>query len=136
MIATPGAIRRLLASRWMAFVLRVMLTSPFWTSGLMKLADWPGALAEMQVFGLTPAAPVAGLVILVQLSGSAGLILGRGVWLAAGALGVFTFCATLIAHDFWTVAGPARVLVIASFFEHVAIIAGLALAAVLAEERR
>ena len=72
--------------------------------------------------------------VVVELGASALLIAGRLVWLAAGALGVFTAIATLIAHAFWTVDDPvARFHALNTFLEHIGLIGGLALAAILAE---
>ncbi len=65
------------------------------------------------------------------------LIAGCFAWLAAGALGVFTAFATLIAHRFWTIDDPMeRFHALNTFLEHLGLIGGLALAAVLAEVER
>ncbi len=115
---------------------RVALTSAFWIGGLTKLIDFPGAVAEQAHFGLSPAALFAVLTILVELVGSGLVISGRLVWLGAGALGVFTGLATLLAHPFWDLAGDARFEAMNSFFEHLGLIAGLVMAARLGERRR
>jgi uncharacterized membrane protein YphA (DoxX/SURF4 family) len=115
---------------------RVALTSAFWIGGLTKLLDFPSAVAEQAHFGLRPAALFAVLTIVVELAGSALVISGRLVWLGAGALGVFTALATLLAHDFWAMAGEARFQAMNSFFEHLGLIAGMVMAARLGERRR
>jgi uncharacterized membrane protein YphA (DoxX/SURF4 family) len=56
----------------------------------------------------------------------------RLVWLGAGALGVLTAVATFVAQPFWALEGPARAIATNGFFEHLGLIAGLVLAAVLA----
>jgi transmembrane protein len=72
--------------------------------------------------------------IIIELGASLLLIAGRLVWLAAGALGVFTAIATLIAHAFWTIDDPVQHFqALNAFLEHLSLIGGLALAAVLAE---
>jgi hypothetical protein len=58
-------------------------------------------------------------------------ILNRRTWLGAGALGVFTALATVLAHQFWTLDGIERVRELNTFLEHEAIIAGLVLVAIL-----
>jgi hypothetical protein len=71
------------------------------------------------------------LTILVQLGGSLPVILNRWTWLGAGALGVFTALATVTAHRFWTLDGIERVRELNIFLEHLAIIAGFVLVAIL-----
>jgi transmembrane protein len=48
-----------------------------------------------------------------------------------GALGVFTALATLMAHRFWSFDGIERVRELNTFLEHLAMIAGLVLVAIL-----
>ncbi len=131
---TPAPISKLLNSFALELIVRIALTCPFWLSGLTKLFNWSAAIGEMNHFGLSPAAPMAAGVILLQLSGSIAIILGRQVWLAAGALGLFTAVATLMAHAYWTFPEAERAAQGNIFFEHVAIIAGLALIAILSEK--
>lgn len=120
-----------------AVIGRILLTSPFWISGFLKLFDFPAAVGEAAHFGLRPAALVAAIVLLLQVSGSLGVILGRWAWLSAGALGVFTALASLIGHAFWTVADPiARFHDMNAFIANLGLIGGLLLAAVLSERRR
>lgn len=136
-MGTPAPIASLLASAWFGLFARACLTLPYWSSGVMKLLDLPGAMAEARHFALEPAALAVGATILIQLGASLLLILGRQAWLAAGALGVFTAAATLIAHPFWTLADPvARFHDRNTFLEHVGLAGGLMLAAILAEGGR
>lgn len=129
---TPAPITRLLGDARFAVLAATLLTLPYWTSGIAKLFDLGGALGEARHFGLEPAALTVGLTILVQIGGSLLIILGRQAWLGAGALGVFTAIATLIAHPFWQVADPvARFHERNTFLEHVGLIGGLMLAASL-----
>lgn len=132
----PQPIARLLGAPRFATLAAVLLTLPYWTSGVAKLFDLGGALGEARHFGLEPAALVVALTIAVQIGGSLLVILGRRAWLGAGALGVFTAAATLIAHPFWQVADPmARFHERNTFLEHVGLIGGLMLAAVLQERK-
>jgi transmembrane protein len=131
---TPAPIASLLRQPWLSLVARLALTLAYWWSGIAKAADFSGALGEASHFGLEPAWLVAASTILVQLGGSALVILGRAAWLGAGALAVFTAIATLIAHSFWTVGDPMeRFHEMNTFLEHIALIGGLILAAILAE---
>jgi transmembrane protein len=130
-------IARLLEATWLRTTGLTLLTLPYWTSGFGKLIDLPGAMAEAGHFGLRPEASVVALTILVQLGGSLMVVLGRAAWLGAGALGVFTALATLIAHPFWQAVDPvARFHERNTFLEHVGLIGGLVLAAVVAERSK
>ncbi|PTD21675.1 DoxX family protein [Sphingomonas fennica] len=136
-MAAPAPIAGLLASRWFTTLACTLLTLPYWMSGIAKLFDLPGALGEARHFGLKPAGLVVAATILVQVGASLLLVAGRWVWLAAGALGVFTVIATLIGHPFWTVADPvARFHDRNSFLEHIGLVGGFMLAAILAERGR
>lgn len=133
-MATPAPIARLLRYTAFGVLARATLTLPYWWSGLAKLADLHAALAEAASLGLKPGWLVVAATILVQLGGSTALILGRAGWLAAGALGVFTGLATLVAHPYWTLADPMeRFHALNTFLEHVGLIGGFMLAAILVE---
>lgn len=127
----PRPVAALLEARPFMYAALAVLTLPWWTSGLAKLADLDGALAEARHFGLEPVWVVVVATLLVQLGGSLLLITQRCAWLAAGALGVFTALATLIAHRFWELADPvARLHDQNRFLEHIGLIGGLMVAAI------
>ncbi|MBP7337216.1 DoxX family protein [Niveispirillum sp.] len=133
---TPAPIAALLESPALNLGGRVLLTLPFWSSGIAKLLDINGALAEAAHFGLEPAWATVIATLIVQLGGSAALIVGRFAWVGAGALGVFTALATLIAHPFWNVADPMlRFHERNTFLEHVGLVGGLILAAILTHRK-
>ncbi|MGJ7536056.1 MULTISPECIES: DoxX family protein [unclassified Variovorax] len=138
MANAPAPIAALLHSPAFALAARIALTCAFWWGGFAKLFDFEGALAEAQHFvGPSGAMAVAVLTIAVELIGSALLIAGRLAWLGAGALGVFTVLATLIAHNFWQVQDAGeRFREFNTFLEHIGLVGGLALAAVLADASR
>lgn len=133
---TPTPIAALLDAPALNLTGRVLLTLPFWTSGIAKLLDLDAAVGEAAHFGLEPVWVTVIATLLVQLGGSAAIIAGRFAWAGAGALGVFTALATLIAHPFWQVADPmVRFHERNIFLEHVGLIGGLVLAAILAHRR-
>ncbi len=99
-------------------------------------APHENGVAEQAHFGLQPAAVWAVLAIAVELIASLCLIAGRWVWLAAGALGVLTLVAMVVANDFWHLQGQARFMALNAFFEHLGLIAGLACAARIALLKR
>ena len=78
MIAT---METLFSRAWVALLARVLLTFPFWLSGLMKAIGFEAALAEMRHFGLEPPVPYALLTIV-----SATVIAGAGGWFLTRAL--------------------------------------------------
>ncbi|MDX2211325.1 MAG: DoxX family protein [Sphingopyxis sp.] len=123
---------------WLSVAARAALASAFLLSAVLKVADFPAAVAEVRALtGIEPAALVAGLVIAVQLGGSALLLLGgHATRLGAMLLGGFTLAATLVAHDFWNEQGDAQIRDMTVFFEHMGLIGGFILAASLAERTK
>lgn len=105
------------------------LCAAYLEGGITKLMDFGGALAEMQHFGLQPAAPLAVAVIALELGGAALVLSGHLRWLGALALGAFTVAASFIANDFWAMSGPARTPAMHAFFEHLGLAGGFALVA-------
>jgi len=127
----PPIINAVLEWRGLRPVARAALVSAFVVGGVAKLSDFQGAILEQAHFGLHPGWLWAALAVIVELGGSALVIAGRAVWLGAGALGALTFVAMLVANDFWDVSGHARFVAFNGFFEHLGLIAGLVLAALL-----
>ncbi|ANL37554.1 DoxX family protein [Rhizobium phaseoli] len=86
---------------------------------LTKIADFDGALAEMDHFGLHPAAFFAVAVIVFELTASTMVVSGFLRWASALALAGFTVLATFIALRFWEMApGLERRMATNAFFEH------------------
>jgi transmembrane protein len=134
--AVPRPIERLLDLAALGWLGRLALASPFLISGFVKLLDFTGATEEVAGLGLRPGAPFAAAVVLTQLGGSVLFLTRRFCWLGAGILAGFTILATLLAHPFWTFEGPDRGRQTATFFEHVAIVGGFAMAAMFVNGRR
>jgi uncharacterized membrane protein YphA (DoxX/SURF4 family) len=132
-LSNPGWVDAVLDWRWTWPVARIALTSAYVLGGLTKLFDFPAAIAEQQHFGLHPGAVWAAVTIVVELVGAGLVISGRWVWLGAGALGVMTGVASLVANDFWTMTGHDRFAATNGFFEHIGLIGGFVLAACLAQ---
>lgn len=86
---------------------------------LTKIADFNGALAEMDHFGLQPAGFFAVSVIVFELVASAMIVTGFFRWVGALALAGFTILATFIALRFWEMTpGMERMMATNAFFEH------------------
>ncbi|MDH6170827.1 putative membrane protein YphA (DoxX/SURF4 family) [Variovorax boronicumulans] len=85
------------ALRWIALLL---LCAAYLQGGFNKAADFASAIAEMNHFGVSPAAPMAAAVIVLELGASALILTGFYRWLGAAALGAFTLFATFVALRF------------------------------------
>ncbi len=115
-------------------VASAVLTAPFWWSGISKLANFQGAVAEAAGLGLRPAALIAVATIAVQFGGSALIVTGWSVWIGAGLLAAFTLLASLVGHAFWTCADPVeRDHQLNAFLANAGLVGGLVLAAILSE---
>jgi uncharacterized membrane protein YphA (DoxX/SURF4 family) len=127
----PRWVRAILSWPWLLPISRIALVSSFLIGGMQKLTDFPAAVAEQAHFGLQPAWLWATAAIMVELGGSALVIVGRWVWLGAGGLGVLTAVAMLTANDFWAKTDHDRFMAVNAFFEHLGLIAGLVLISLL-----
>ena len=124
-------IRALLGSRWFPLLARITLTFVFWSAGLAGLFDFEGKMAEMRRVGLVPAGAYAIAVTFVQLAGAGLIIANRLPWLGAGALGIFLALTIPIAHPFWNMSEPQRTFEFYIVMEHISLIGGLMVAAVI-----
>jgi transmembrane protein len=130
------SIRNLLGYPALEVLARVVLCFPFWGSGLAKLIDFQGGVAEMAFFGLQPAVLFNIATVVTQLGGSALIILNRATWLGAGALGIFTALTIPLVHHFWKLEGERAIIAFHTAGEHVGMIGALILVAILSERRR
>ncbi len=132
----PRWVDAILDWRWTWLCARILLTGAYLLGGVTKALDFPAAVAEQEHFGLHPGALWAAVTIAIELLGPVLIISGRFVWLGAGALGVLTAVASVLANNFWDLQGQARFTATNNFFEHVGLIAGFVLAALLAEHEQ
>jgi uncharacterized membrane protein YphA (DoxX/SURF4 family) len=130
---SPSWVAAILGWRWTWLAARVVLTSAYVYGGVVKLIDFHAAIAEQEHFGLHPGWFWAALAIVIELGGSALVIFGRFVWLGAGAIGALTAIAMLVANDFWNAQGAGRVMVANTFLEHLGLIAGFVLVAIMSQ---
>ncbi|BCH34013.1 hypothetical protein MesoLjLc_59430 [Mesorhizobium sp. L-8-10] len=130
----PAIFERVLDSRAFAFLARTVLTFVFWSSGLAKLVDFEANAAVMESFNLHPGWAANAVTLVLQLRASAAIILNRGVWMASGALAVFTLLTIPIAHPFWAREGEEAFRDMTVPLEHVSLVGGLALAAALSRK--
>lgn len=133
---TPAIISAILRSPATAFLARLLLVFMFLGSAISKITDFAGAQAEMAYFGLNPPWLFAVATIATQLAGGVLILLNRATWLGAAALGVFTALTIPIAHHFWTMEGQMAQIEFYFVVEHLAVIGGMLLVAILAERTR
>ncbi|NLS18836.1 DoxX family protein [Rhizobium sp. P40RR-XXII] len=123
-------VRPVFGTPWMRFIAYLGLCAAYLQGGLNKLTDFNGAIGEMTHFGLSPAAPFAMLVIILELVASLMILAGFFRWLGALALGAFTLLATFLALRFWELPpGMERFMAANSFFEHLGLVGGFLLVA-------
>ncbi|MFG1464162.1 DoxX family protein [Xanthobacter sp. DSM 24535] len=125
----PRLARRLLAPAPVRWIALLALCGAYLQGGFNKAVDFPSAVAEMDHFGLAPAAPLAAAVIVLELGASALILAGIYRWLGALALGAFTLAATFAANRFWEMALPERFAAANSFFEHLGLVGAFVLVA-------
>ncbi|MGK9286387.1 DoxX family protein [Sinorhizobium meliloti] len=114
-----SGVAHVVASPVVRTVSLLALCAAYIQGPLTKIFDFNGALAEMDHFGLYPAAFFAVAVIVFELTASAMVISGFLRWAGALALSGFTLLATFIALRFWEIApGMDRTMATNAFFEH------------------
>jgi transmembrane protein len=129
----PAFIHALLAHSATRVFGRVLLTYMFWSGSLAMLYDFKGFSDAMAAIGMASPQLIAVAVIATNMIGSALLITNfRNLgWLGAGALAVFTLATIPVAHAFWTMSGPKQIEEIRIVSEHLSIVGGLLLGAIL-----
>jgi len=111
-------------------LLLVLLCSAFIQGGLMKLADFGAAQAEMVHFGVPFPALSATAAIMTELVAPILVILGLLRTLGCLWLAGFTLFATAVANRFWELPpGHDRFISAAGLFEHLSLVAAFCLVA-------
>jgi uncharacterized membrane protein YphA (DoxX/SURF4 family) len=131
----PRLVEHLLGWQGTWFVARLALCSAYLLGGLVKLSDFSAAIAEQAHFGMPLPALFAATTIAVELVGPILILTDRLAWLGAGMLGVFTLLAALVANAFWTLQAPERFAATNAFFEHVGLVGGFVLVAMVSRRR-
>jgi uncharacterized membrane protein YphA (DoxX/SURF4 family) len=119
-------------SRGLHFLALLALCAAYIQGPITKLLDVPGALAEMEHFGLRPPLMFAVAVIAFELAASAMVLSGFLRWLGTLALAAFTLAATFLALRFWELApGMERTMAANAFFEHLGLAGAFVLVALM-----
>lgn len=134
---TPSSVAAILDWPPTALVARLALVSAYLLGAVVKATDFPGAVAEQAHFGMSPPAFWAVLTIAVEIVGPLLILTRRWLWLGAGMLGVFTLLAAIKANAFWAMpTGHDRFMAMNAFVEHIGLIGGFALVALLDRRER
>jgi len=126
---SPTAVPRWAVAPAIRWVALLGLVGAYLQGGLDKAVDIPGAIGEMNHFGLEPAFPMALATIALELVASLMILIGFWRWLAALALAAFTLAATFMANRFWLATGTERFMLENGFFEHLGLVGGFLLVA-------
>ena len=129
-------VETVLDSRWLWLASRILLAVVFLSSGLAKLLDFQGGMAEMGAAGLTPEWLFNIATIVTLLGGAALLLLDRAVWLAAGVLTIFLLLTIVVVHHFWALPKEQAMPSLYVAMEHLSVIGGLMAAAIASHVRR
>ena len=130
----PAWIARILDAGGFAILARLILTLPFWSSGVQRWVNLAASIDEIDAYGLRPAGPINWLVIFTLLGGSFLVIVNRRAWSGSGALALFTLATIPVAHDFWNLNGHTAHNELATALQHLGLIGGLMLAAILSRQ--
>ncbi|MCL1075271.1 DoxX family protein [Shewanella dokdonensis] len=125
-----------LQSRWLWLLARVLLAVVFVSSGLAKLIDFQGGIAEMQHAGLSPAWLFNIATIVTLLGGSALLLADKALWLGAGILAFFLILSIIIVHHFWMLPAERAMPALYIALEHMSVIGGLLAASIASHQRK
>jgi putative oxidoreductase len=116
-------------------IARLCLATVFLFSGISKAMDWQGTLAEFGGIGIPASALAAAATVAVQVLAGLAVAIGWRTRSAALALAGFTVVATLIGHPFWAFEGIDFARQLTTVLEHLAIVGGFILLAVIGPGR-
>jgi uncharacterized membrane protein YphA (DoxX/SURF4 family) len=103
---------------WLHTLALLLLCGPYLQGGVLKLRDFPGAVAEVRRLGLAPAAPLAAATAALQWMAPVLILSGWYRWLGALTLAGFTLLAALLADRFWQDSGAERRRLGIALMEH------------------
>lgn len=117
---------------------RIFLTFFFWMAGLFGIFNFNVIVDEMMAVGLPWPVLFAIGTILCQLTGSALVIFnfaGSG-WIGSIMLIVFTLLTIPLGHPFWAFSEPERTKEFHIVLEHITVVGGLMMSAILSGYKR
>jgi uncharacterized membrane protein YphA (DoxX/SURF4 family) len=132
----PDLVDAVMEWLWTWPIARSMLTWLFIVAAIVEIEDFRAAVVAKSHLGMYPPAFWAVATIIAQITGLVIIISGRRIWLGAGIPAVFTAATNAVAHRFSDFAGQAIFDYRNEFCEHLGLVGGFVLVAVLAEERQ
>lgn len=114
---------------WAYWLALLLLCAPYLQGAFGKIRDFPGAVAEMRQFGLSPPAFFAVAVVGLEIMASLMILTAIQQWLGALLLAGFTTLANLWAIRSWAPLPASRKAEVNVFFEHWGLTGGLLLVA-------
>ena len=105
-------------------VARIAMSALFIPGGLRKLTDLVAFAASLHKQGVPFADVLSPVGACVEFFGGIAVLVGLQLRIATLLMIVFTIVASLIAHRFWELEGPARQMQQTQFFKNLAIIGG------------
>ncbi len=129
----PPAIASILEHPTTFIVARVVLTTLFWSEVIFGTLKFRGFVAAVERVSLPFPTFVAAATIVYQLIGSALIITNYDQlgWLGAAMLAVFTLLTIPYGHAFWKFEEPRRTQEFHFVLEHITVVGGLLLVAIL-----
>lgn len=124
-MAMPLVIAKILESRTLWLIARILILVLFVSSGLAKIFDYENSLAEMRAAGLHPDWFFNIASAFVMLAGSFLVLFNRLLWLGSTALAVFLFLTIVVVHTFWNYSGEEAKIALFWAIEHISVIGGL-----------
>jgi putative oxidoreductase len=104
---------------------RLLLSVLFLPAGIAKLTGFAGTAGYIASKGLPMPELGAVIAIVVELAGSAALILGFQTRWAAVILSLFTLAASVFFHNFWALPADQAYVNQLMFYKNIAVIGGL-----------
>ncbi len=104
---------------------RIMIALVFVVAGIEKLTGFQGTVAYIASKGMPVPHAAAAAAIVVELGGSAMLVLGWNTRWAAAALFAFSGLAALMFHNFWALPADQAANQMIHFLKNIAMMGGL-----------
>jgi putative oxidoreductase len=125
-------------SDFFSLISRILLSAVFIVYGWIKFANVDSILGnlgtkkfmELAAGGGAPPTWLGYLIAAIELLGGIAILLGIKTRWVAWAFVVYVIIVTGLAHEFWTMEGPARGANQANFYKNLAIIGGYLLLAI------
>jgi transmembrane protein len=122
---------RELATSYGVLLARALMAAVFLYSAQDKIRHWQTGVDEMIGLGLPMPRLLAAATTVIQMVGGLSVLFGVGTAAGAALLALFTAAATVMGHRFWQLHGKQAQQELNASLEHLAIIGGLILLAVV-----